>query len=165
MSAVFAYNARPKIRASGFLLEDGALLCVKQKLRERTHWNIPGGSLEPGETLEECVVREIREETGLEVNVVELLYVCDRKRDSGRTEVDVSFLLQRTGGTLKHNYVGSDGEILSEVKFIPVKELTSYGFAPEFQDLVERGLPGRGQYQGDFHALFGRTEDVVSTVA
>lgn len=165
MSAMYTYNARPKVRASGFLVEDGCLLCVKQKLRERSNWNIPGGALDPGETLRECVVREMREETGLSVEVVELLYVCDRKRDSGRFELDISFLVRRTGGTLRHEYRGPDGEVLSEVKFVPVKQLASYGFAPEFQELAECGFPNRGKYMGDFHALFGRTESAVSTVA
>lgn len=162
MGDVYKYNPLLKVRVSGFLLEDDALLCVKQRLREWTHWNIPGGTLDSGETLEDCIVREMQEETGLEVKVIELLYVCDRKRDSGREEVDVSFLVRRVGGNLHTCYCGTDGEVLSEVKFVPVRQLTSYGFAPEFQNLIECGLPSRGQHKGDFHALFGRSKKVDS---
>ena len=41
-------------------------------------WSIPGGMLEVGETLEQGVARELAEETGLEVHVVELIEVFDR---------------------------------------------------------------------------------------
>jgi 8-oxo-dGTP diphosphatase len=41
-------------------------------------WSIPGGTLEVGETLEEGVARELLEETGLKVRVLELIEVFDR---------------------------------------------------------------------------------------
>ena len=55
----------PRIRLTGILVEDGKVLLVKEVLRERSRWNLPGGSLEPGETIEAGLIRELREETGI----------------------------------------------------------------------------------------------------
>ena len=54
----------PRIRLTGILVEDGKVLLVKEVLRERSRWNLPGGGLEPGETIEAGLIRELREETG-----------------------------------------------------------------------------------------------------
>ncbi len=59
----------PRIRLTGILVEDGKVLLVKEVLRERSRWNLPGGGLEPGETIEAGLIRELREETGLAVRV------------------------------------------------------------------------------------------------
>jgi 8-oxo-dGTP diphosphatase len=58
-------------------------------------WSIPGGRIEPGESDEEAVVREIREETGLEVTCGPLLGAVDRP---GLVIRD--YLAYVTGGTL-----------------------------------------------------------------
>lgn len=57
----------PRIRLTGILLEDDRILLAKEALRERSRWNLPGGALEMGETVEEGLRRELREETGLDM--------------------------------------------------------------------------------------------------
>ena len=44
---------------------------------ERGKWEIPGGSMEFGETFEQAIKREIKEEVGVEIEVLELLGICD----------------------------------------------------------------------------------------
>ncbi len=65
------------VRCQGAILRDGRILLIQQRHFEdgRTYWLLPGGGMEPGETEEECVRREMREETCLEVSVVRLLTV------------------------------------------------------------------------------------------
>ncbi len=48
----------------------------KKAKNERGKWEIPGGSVEFGETLEEAINREIKEEHGIDIQVIELLDVC-----------------------------------------------------------------------------------------
>ena len=63
-------TARPEVAVGALAVDHGRLLCIR-----RGHgpgaglWSLPGGRVEAGETLHEAVVREVMEETGLEVVV------------------------------------------------------------------------------------------------
>ncbi len=65
--------------------------------RDIDWWNLPGGGLEIGETVEEGVCREVREETGLEVEVEHLIGVYSKPQ---KQEVVLTFQCRMTGGTL-----------------------------------------------------------------
>ncbi|ATY16976.1 NUDIX hydrolase (plasmid) [Amycolatopsis sp. AA4] len=58
------------VSIKGVLVRDGRVLLVRN---ERDEWELPGGRIEPEETPEQCVAREIAEETGLRVDVAEIL--------------------------------------------------------------------------------------------
>lgn len=136
-----------QIRVTGVLLEDGKILLVKQNVSDNRNWSLPGGRLEKGETLEQGVLREILEETGLVAKVIRLLYVCD-KSDSNPPLLHITFLLERTSGeiTIPSKF---DQNIIHDVKMVPITELTRYGFSDRFKNLVENGFPGAGNYQGE----------------
>ena len=81
------------------------LLIRRSKEPLRGRWLVPGGSVELGETLEEAVVREVREETGLEVRPVDWLGVFDRIEREGESVlyhfVIVDYLCALLGGELR----------------------------------------------------------------
>lgn len=88
-----------QIRVTGVLIEDEKILIVKQKVSKERQWSLPGGRAEQGETLEEAVVREMKEETGFDIEIVKLLYLCD-KPNADPPLLHVTFLLRKTGGHL-----------------------------------------------------------------
>lgn len=65
------------VRAYGVLVIDGAVLLSAEKYRGVDMVKLPGGGLEFGEGLRDCLVREFREETGLDIRVGEHLYTTD----------------------------------------------------------------------------------------
>ncbi len=66
--------------------------------RDINWWNLPGGGMEAGETVDEAVRREVYEETGLEVKVEQLVGVYSKPQ---KQEVVLTFLCHPIGGTLR----------------------------------------------------------------
>jgi ADP-ribose pyrophosphatase YjhB (NUDIX family) len=99
------YPLSPLVGVGAVIVQEGRVLLV-QRGREpmKGRWTIPGGLIEIGESLLEAVVRETREETGLEVEPVELVELLDRiHREDGRVRyhyVIADYLCRVVGGTL-----------------------------------------------------------------
>jgi mutator protein MutT len=133
------------------LIEDNRILLTEQKVTKSLSrsWSLPGGTLEAGETLEACVIREVKEETGLEVTVDRLLYVCDRIMDNHHV-VHITFAVKHVGGALQ---LGTEPEAwanpIKSVRMVQLSELHAYGFSERFCDLARSGFPDGGTYRGN----------------
>jgi 8-oxo-dGTP diphosphatase len=93
----------PVVGVGGVLIRDGKVLLIRRgKPPLYGRWVVPGGTVELGESLEQALVREMREETGLEVVPLEILTVFDRiERDGDRVVyhyVIVDYLCRWLGG-------------------------------------------------------------------
>ena len=73
------YPERPVVGVGGVVIENGRALLIRRGSEPLLgQWSIPGGTLELGESLEHGVIRELKEETGLTVRIVEMIEVFDR---------------------------------------------------------------------------------------
>lgn len=97
----------PFVAVDGLVLHGGKLVAVRRKNEPyRGMPALPGGFIELGEKAEEAVVREVREETGLQTRIVRLVGVfSDPKRDPRGHVISVAYGLEETGGELR---AGSD---------------------------------------------------------
>jgi ADP-ribose pyrophosphatase YjhB (NUDIX family) len=102
------------IGVGGVVIKDGKILMIKRAFEPGAgKWSIPGGLVEVGEKLSEACEREIEEETGLEVEVLELINVFDMidKDEKGNVAfhyVLVDFLVKPVGGVEKMSAEATD---------------------------------------------------------
>ena len=133
------YPERPVVGVGGVVVQDGRALIVKRGHEPRKgEWSLPGGLVELGETLVAATKREIKEETGLDVEVGDVVEVFDRvHRFDGRIQyhfVIVDYLCRPIGGALA---AGDDAE---DVAWVTVDEIGAYGVNEFATRVIRRGL-------------------------
>ena len=100
------YPDRPIVGVGGVVVHRNRVLLIRRGSEPlKGEWSIPGGLVELGEELADGVRRELKEETGLDVEPLEVLTVFDRiTRDGDRVRyhyVIVDYVCRRRGGRLK----------------------------------------------------------------
>lgn len=99
------FPSTPLVGVGAIIVHDACVLLVRRGTEPlKGHWTLPGGMLEIGEALTAGVVREVREETGLLVEPIELIELIDRiHREGSRVRyhyVIADYLCRVTGGEL-----------------------------------------------------------------
>ncbi len=134
------YPQRPILGVGAIIEEAGRVLLVERGTEPlKGVWSLPGGVVEAGEYLKEAIRREVREETGLEVEPVRVAEVFERimpDRD-GRPEyhyVLIDYICKVTGGELGP---ASDA---ARAEWVPRAELPSYRITEGTLEVIERVL-------------------------
>ena len=111
-----AYADKLRVRVCGICIVEGKLLLVKhgQTVGNKVFWSPPGGGLTYGETMQECLKRELLEETGLHVKVNRFLFV-NEFLEPPLHALEFFFEVSITAGELA---TGSDPEVTQEQQLI-----------------------------------------------
>ncbi len=86
-------NQGKRKRARGIVFLDGKLVSMYREFQDRVFYTIPGGGMEEGETLQECVKREVFEEFGLVVEPVKNVYIYESE-----TSIEYFYLCDYVSG-------------------------------------------------------------------
>ena len=120
-----------RVAVSAVIFQDGNVLLALR--RDIDWWNLPGGGMEVGETVEAAVCREVREETGLEVAIERLIGLYSKPQ---KQEIVLYFLCHRIGGEL------TSTDESRECRYFPPDQLPA-NLLPKHRQRVEDALLNR----------------------
>lgn len=147
MSDARSYPTHPYLAVSAAIIRDGKVLAVRRARKPALAlYTLPGGGVETGETLHEAVRREVREETGLEIEPVALAghreaIIPDTEGAVKHHFVILCFASRLTGGELSLN------DELDDARWLMPAELASLKTTDGLSEIVEAAVtlvePGR----------------------
>jgi 8-oxo-dGTP diphosphatase len=119
-------------RYQGVILQDHKVLLIQHSSHtgEWSHWLFPGGGMELGETPEQCIIREMKEETNLDVAVVKLA-VDEPDHPDSAYQRRKSYLCQILGGEAAPGYEpeleASSVYAISAVRWLDLRTENNWG--------------------------------------
>jgi mutator protein MutT len=136
-----AYPDRPFVGVGAVIVDpEERVLLVKRRFEPLAgQWSLPGGAVDVGETLQACVAREMREETGLDVEVGPAIEVFDRimHDDEGRVQyhyVLVDYVCRPVGG------VPAAASDVADVAWASAAALAGYQLTDKTLSVIGQGL-------------------------
>lgn len=132
------YPSQPVVGVGAVIICNGKILLEKRKGEPgKGKWSIPGGLVELGETAEEAVVREVKEETGLDVADPELIDVVDNivRDENGEVKyhfVIIDYFVKLKGGEMR---AADDAE---ELRWVPLGEAEKYDLTKTLRAFLQR---------------------------
>lgn len=132
-----------RIRSAVLIWRDGEVLLVRHEKGGHSYWLVPGGGVDPGETMAEAGARELREETGYDVEIGRLVLLCEAidPNPGGRHIVNAVYSGNVQGGTLA---VGVD-KALRDAMWVPVEDLTKLLMYPPIGADLQAVIDENGQ--------------------
>lgn len=147
MASSREYPERPVVGVGGVIVDRGRAVLIRRGTEPLLgQWSIPGGTIEIGETIEEAVRRELREETGLDVRVLELIELFDRiylenggsplqeKRKPRYHYVIADYLCELVGGEPR---AGSD---VTDLAFAREEELPQFHLTEKATSVLKKAF-------------------------
>jgi 8-oxo-dGTP diphosphatase len=113
-------EANEKVAAGGIVMDDQGRMLIVHRARY-DDWSFPKGGVDPGETIEQAALREVKEEAGLECKIIRKLssshYLFKNRKGRTMPKVVHYFLMKATGGGLF-----TDGEETDEARWCGIDE-------------------------------------------
>lgn len=129
---------RPRIRVAAIIVRGGAILLAQHRKDGKTYYVLPGGGVDFGETIEEALVRELKEEADLAIRIGRFVMMNDSiPPDKHRHIVNLYFTAEIFDGKIQ---VGTGDKRLVGMEFVPVSQLPGLTLYPDIRDELVRGL-------------------------
>jgi len=134
------YPDTPIVGVGAIIRDKGRIVLIRRDREPaKGRWSFPGGGVELGETIHEAVCREALEETGLQVEVGDLVAIIDRilRDDAGRIQyhyVILDFSARPIGGALR------PGDDASDVRWVSLPELDELDVTEQAKEIAQKLL-------------------------
>lgn len=126
-----------RIRAAGILVKDEKILLVRHEKNGKSYWLLPGGGVDFGESVAEALIREFKEEVGLDIRVGPMVMVHDSiPPNKHRQVLNIYFMVSAEKFDLK---VTPDA-VLRDAAFYPLAEFPKMPVNPDVKAEVLEGL-------------------------
>lgn len=127
VSAAQAYKY-PRVRVAALIFLDGQIVVVRHRRDDSSYYLLPGGGVSWGETLEQALIREVAEETGLQIQMGPLLLVSDTIDPNGARHV-VNLIFEVVVTERPAKMTSSDSRV-EKVELVAISELGRLDFRP-----------------------------------
>ena len=129
-------ESHPTPGVGAVIMEDARLLLIRRgRGAYLGYWAVPGGRQRYGETMREAVAREVLEETGLTVDVGDVVWagdIIDEAQPRAYHYTVVDFAATPTGGHLEA------GDDAAEVRWVPTEGVRAMRLTPTMNDLLDQ---------------------------
>lgn len=122
-----------RIRISVVLVKEDKILLIKQRKYDKEYWLVPGGGIDYGEKIKDCAMREIKEETNLDIELKHFLFPYESiNTDKDKHVLNLFFFAKILSGELK---LGKE-ENLVDLKFFGFEKLKEIKLYPNIADYL-----------------------------
>lgn len=131
------------------MLMDGKIVLARHRAGSATYHLLPGGGVGYRETVSDALMREVREETGLEARIVRPLFISDTIDPNGRRHlVNLTFLAEVTGGEVTD---APEDPRVEAVDLVSPEGLASVDLRPPLHDAIHEAMTvGLDAYQTSY---------------
>jgi len=131
------YPTRPVLGVGAIILDNSRVLLVERGRPPLTgYWSLPGGVVEAGERLEDALIREVREETGLTVDIGPIATVFERIMPDANGACEYHYVLVDFYCTIAHGELCA-GDDSTEAAWFPIESLRSLHMTEGTREVIE----------------------------
>lgn len=123
----------PTIAVGAICVRNGELLLIRRRNDPaRGRWSLPGGRVEAGELLADALVREVREETGLEISVGDLAGILEVPRPG-----DTHYVILDYFATVEGSVTPLAGDDATEARWVALGDVARMDLTPRFVETLQ----------------------------
>ena len=140
-------DRRTCLSMKGLIFHNGRFLVMRRRNGEDSHWELPGGAMESGAQPEEVLIRGVREETGLPVEVLYPLSTWSRNPDTGQWQIGMIYLCKTSqevpapvSMAAEYRWVAAEDAEALKLEPSVAREVADYDFSAILEDLKDYEL-------------------------